>query len=359
MTEFTPLSRDQLDAASDALAISLGVPLRNPHPLASESTHTLADVVRTFGAHRRRPGQAAVADFARGLGSSDFAEWLRLPLAEAVKISFMAGASHRPALAPVQVKNFRPTAFMAFTGGLAPDHREQPDDAPPPPPLPVVGTHGEITTARLATGSGTVEAALATYGAQVTVSRALIRNDERGVIRHQIAPLGAQAAATEAHLLAAALAANPTLADSEPAFGPTNIVPCPLDRDGALDEVCRLLRIQRRPDGAYLNAALRFVLVAADQEVDARRILRAAGMADTVSVIASPWIEVGYWYGLADPALAPCVVRLHLPGDPDNMARVEMLSTPFESDDAFAVRVVADLGIAVVSRLGLIRGEPV
>jgi hypothetical protein len=70
-----------------------------------------------------------------------------------------------------------------------------------------------------------------------------------------------------------------------------------------------------------------------------------------------PWLASGRWYALADPRLAPVVAFLHLRGSaPDAPpVRVEPAKTAINVDGV-AIRASADLGVAIVGRVGAVRG---
>ena len=94
-------------------------------------------------------------------------------------------------------------------------------------------------------------------------------------------------------------------------------------------------------------------MVEPDLEMTARELVRTAGLAIEVAVLAH--LPAGRWYLLASPDTHPVVGVLRLL-DAKWPVRVEPNRRPKDFDGA-VVGTVADLGACLLRRTGIVRGE--
>lgn len=176
---------------------------------------------------------------------------------------------------------------------------------------------GEFTATSRAENGETMH--LKTYGRTLTASRALMINDDLGMLGDMTAAFGEAAAQTEADILVNLITSNPNLSDGTPVFdasrGNIGADGVALGEPGIqdwLDAARKAMRTTKGLDGKTLiNVTPKYLLVGPDSEADAERLLSSIYPAttDAVNVYASkltllvePRLEGPAWYIFADPA---------------------------------------------------------
>lgn len=331
--------KDILAAAPDAIAAAFGVPSNAPHPLLIElATAPLSRVAYVAGI-AIRPQQPHENDrqvMARGMQSSDFSAILAEAGAVLANRRFSATAEHRGFCAEIECRDFRPVTVYA-TGT---------DEE-----LPEVNEFAEVTQGGVVVGNGTT-ASLRTYTRTLRVTRQLIINDEAHIISDAVAQLGTAGARTEAREVYAALQSNPTLDDGGPVFHADygNVIASALDAT-SLGQGMAALRSMVVIGGNQADLAAAHLVVAADLELAARKLVHESGLSLTVT--ASARLATGRWYLLPNAGAAPTIAVLKLRGSKQPIL-VEGWQEEFAYDGA-AMRARCDTGAALVSRT-LIRG---
>ncbi|WP_198586153.1 prohead protease/major capsid protein fusion protein [Roseovarius salinarum] len=186
---------------------------------------------------------------------------------------------------------------------------------------------GEITHTSRAEAAEAMS--LRTYARQITVSRALMVNDDLGLMGDMTAEFGRAAAQTEAALLAAQITDNLNMADGTPVFdsGRGNVEGSNTALEVAgLTTARQAMRGRTALDGATPIAAVpRYVLVAPDLETQAEQVLAQIQptTADDVNpfggrleLLVEPRLPSGAWYVFADPARLPSLQYAYLASAP-------------------------------------------
>jgi len=331
--------RDILAAAPDAIAAAFGVPNSTPHPLADElNTAPLSRMAYAAGLAIRpqQPHENDRTVMARGMQSSDFAAMLAAAGTTLANRRFSAVAEHRAFCAEIECRDFKPTAIC--TTDIDSEMAE-------------VGEQGEITQGRVIVGNGT-EAQLRTFARYLRASRALIVNDDAGMLADAAAQLGTAGARTEAREVYAVLEANPTLDDGELVFHADhgNIVASAFDAT-SLGAAMAALRTMTLMGGNQADLPAAHLVVAADLELAARKLIHESGL--QITVTATGRLTTGRWYLLPAPEVAPTVGVLKLRGA-SNPILVEPWQDEFAYDGA-VMRARCDTGAVLVART-LIRG---
>lgn len=122
--------------------------------------------------------------------------------------------------------------------------------------------------------------------------------------------------------------------------------------DASLAVGMSYLRMQLTPSGHPAGLRAEHLIVAADLEFQALRLVQDTGINIRVTVLTG--LPDGRWYLTSNPEAHPTIVTTRLQGT-NSAVRVEGAKRPFGFDGT-AVRVIADLGAAVVRRDGIIRG---
>lgn len=171
---------------------------------------------------------------------------------------------------------------------------------------------GEITHTSRAENGETMR--LKTFARGVTVSRKLMIDDDLGLLGDMTAALGEAAAQTEADILVDLLTGNPNLSDGNPVFDASrdNIGTASDPDVDALTEARQAMRTRKGLDGkTIIAAAPRFLLVGADLETEAERVLASIQPSTTgdvnpfggkLTLLVEPRLPAGTWYVFADPA---------------------------------------------------------
>lgn len=339
---FNPL--EVMGAATDSLAMRLGVKVSNPHPIADALT--LQDIAYAAGAtsknNMRAAGASDVQVMALGLATGDFSRPLAEAAAQLIVRTYQNQLQHGSFCSEVLIRNFQPATVPAIDADVA---------------LEPLADGAEISHSAAVVAAGSSSARLTTFAKIIGISRqALVNDDLEGFARLAV-DLGASGARLEARLVAEALESNLLLDDGLTAFdlvgdAHNNVVALTLS--GAnLGIAMGKLRTQLSASGMRLDLAAKHLVVSAEQEFLARSILADFGLDISVHVLS--YLPVGRWFVLADKTIHPTIGTLRLNKDPSPFRAVVQNRRPDKYDGA-AVRVIADLGAVLVSRTGIVRG---
>lgn len=329
-----------LAAAPDAIQLAAGIDVKHPHPLADGIT--LLQIAYAAGARIRepRPGEADMQVSARGMSSLEFGGVLTSAFkAHTIAAYDAQAADHLQFGNIIEVPNFRKAEVGSHDADI---DLEQVDE------LAEIKSGGFAT---LTAGASPVK--LTQYARRLLVSREAIINDQSRVLAQIVAGAGASAGRLESRLVARALETQPTLDDGLPVFGADhgNVVEQALSAE-ALGAAMAALRTQPTSNGQRANLRARHIITAPEMEFLARKLARDAGLDVSVSVLAD--LPAQRWYVLADKVAAPVVGLLRLAGA-KNPVRVEARKTPFEMDGNL-IQVAAEFGVALLRRVGIVRG---
>lgn len=332
--QFNP--KEVLAAASDAIALRVGATLKQPHPLASHLT--LGQIAYAAGVQARQPqaGERDLAVMGRGMGAADFSRALADGVAQVTIKTYSSQAEHLRFCAVQSVQDFQPAELPALDTDIS---------------LEPLGENAEITQGYAFLTAGAMQVRLNTFGRAVVISRQAIINDQTDAIGKIFASLGLSAARLEARLVAAALESNPILDDGAVTFHDDykNVI---ADNTLNIGLAMALLRTQTTASGARADLAAKNLIVSPGLEFTACKLIQNTGLDIQVSTLA--YLPVGRWYLTADPAISPTIGVLRLFGA-KTPVRVEQKRHMVEVDGA-SVKVVADLGACLLSRVGIVRG---
>ena len=336
-------------AVPDALMMKSGLIVHNAHPLAEKvSNMPLQEIATAFGLLeiQRKPSRNPASPhgvFAIGLQSPDLASSLGSGLLDLMLQKYNALAEHRAICMPIEVNDFRPVelSFLDISEDLAP-----------------IGENAEIPQLYQGAvfGAGAVSQ-LSSFGRVLHVSREVIVNDQWGIVAKAFSALGAGSSRLENKLVFSALEANPTLPDGESMFHDAhqNVVAGTLDGSG-LAAAMALLRNQPTLTGTPAGHKGRYLVASPALEYAAIKLVHEAGL--DLRVVASPNILAARWYLMADPVIAPVVGRLHLKGAAATPFTVGMGKRDIASDGV-AMKLIADHGVSILGRVGIVRGGTV
>lgn len=193
--------------------------------------------------------------------------------------------------------------------------------------LQEISESGEIT--HVARAEAAEAMSLRTFARQITVSRALLINDDLGMMGDTTAEFGRAAAQTEAALMVAQIVGNPALADGTPVFdasrGNLAGTMISLDIDG-MKTARQAMRGRTALDGTTpIDAAPRFLLVSPALEFAAEQLLATIQPATSATVnpfsgkielLVDPRLPDDHWYLFADPARLPSLQYGYLASAP-------------------------------------------
>jgi hypothetical protein len=222
--------------------------------------------------------------------------------------------------------------------------------------LPPVGEHGELTQ-RYVKAVGGLSARLVSYASNYWFSRNDLVNDDIFLFDSVARQSGGAVGSLHGTLLTSLLESNSELGDGELMFHTDhgNIEATALSAE-SFGSATGKLRVQPTPAGNIANLKVRFLVVAADLEVAAWKILTDAGLLHQVEVVVLPWAAAGRWYVLADPMVAPVVGRLFLEGAEKKRPLFVGLSKANTRTDSLPMTVTADLAFVPLGRIGIIQG---
>lgn len=338
------LSSGLREAASDALLASWGAAPRNPHPqvvdFGDKPLSTLAGICGNALRHPSDRGADGRASVALGMSSADFSATVAGAAQAFARNRFAVTAAHRAFCVRREVIDFKPIEITDLSISTE---------------LAQVGQNGELTAGRVLMTDGHTDARLISYGNTLLYSREVVVNERSELIATTLAAFGSSAARTEAKQIYTLLESNPAMADGGNAFDAAygNVVAESLTA-ASLGTAAAALRTgmgQLRAAGDYADLGIAHLVVAAGLEMTAYTLLNAAGLLDRIAVTATAHLPAGRWYVLPDPEVQPVVAYLALKGSSDAL-RLEQGKAP-SNYDGFAVRAIADLGAAMVSRFAV------
>lgn len=331
-------SKEVLAAASDAIALRVGATLKQPHPLASHLT--LSQIAFAAGAQARQPqaGEPDRAIMGRGMSTADFSRVLADGVGQVTIKTYSSQAEHLRFCAVQSVQDFQPAELPALDTDIG---------------LEALGENAEITQGYAFLTAGATQVRLNTFGRAVVISRQTIINDQTDAIGKIFASLGLSAARLEARLVAAALESNQVLDDGAVTFHADykNVIADNLTGPN-LGLAMERLRTQITTAGNRAALAAKHLIVSPENEFMARQLILESGLDVQTGVLAH--LPVGRWYLAADPAISPTIGVLRLLGA-KTPVRVEQKRRMVEIDGT-SVKVVADLGACLLSRIGIVRG---
>lgn len=335
-----PAHADVLHACADALAIRAGLTVRNPHPLAGDFLDrplTAAAVAIATKNGTRTQSDHPAARAVAGFCSDDFQALLVKAYAPVLATRFAAAAQHRAFAARMEVRDFRPAQLP---GQIDMGAR-----------LPETGEFVELPPFSVSTKDGGF-ATIRDHAAQLIVSREMIINDQAELVAAMVESAASTAARTEAALVYSALENTETLNDGELVFHADhgNVVAEALSA-GSLGKGFAALREQHTVGGAPADLPAAHLVVAADLEFAARKLIHESGI--DLTVTGTAYLPTGRWYLLAHAELQPTICYLALRNSEG--AVLEQPGTPFKFDGS-AMRCRITTGAALVSRIGIVRG---
>ncbi|MBX9959653.1 MAG: hypothetical protein K2Y15_05900 [Burkholderiaceae bacterium] len=112
------------------------------------------------------------------------------------------------------------------------------------------------------------------------------------------------------------------------------------------------LRTQVNSFGDRVDLRAKFLVVAPDLEFKALKEVHESGLQLTVVVLAN--LTAGRWFVLADEIIQPVVSILRL-RDNESPLMFEAKKRVLEFD-GIGIKVTADIGGAIISRIGIVRG---
>jgi len=331
-----------INAGADGIAYACGVRSTNQHPFAEELARSpLSKLAHACGLRKRPDLQDKPMShlIALGMGTSDFSKALADGTKQLAFRRFDTQAQHRTFCSEIELTDFRPVESVDIDTSL--------DLGKPLSDL------GEFTFGTANDYHGN-NIALRTYGKILPFSRQMVVNDNIGAIKSIVANGGAAAARTEARLVAEALESNNPMADGGLPFHATyvNIQAAPLDHS-TLGQAVAKLRLQATPEGNRADFSAAHLVVAADIEYAARKLVHESGASIAVSSLAN--LPDGRWYLLASPEVAQTITVGTLKGSARPITVEQRAVSAFENDST-AIRIRADLAAALQSRVGIIRG---
>lgn len=332
-------------AAVDAIAMGMGMDVERAHPLARVICEDGALPTIAFAAGLRNGrgldsgGRTGV--MSSGIWTGDFRDALGQAGLQVTLATYGKQAQHLAFCGVVEAKNYLPFDVPGLGLEVSPQ---------------LLGPNAQITWGTVESVGGAQGIRLGRYGRLFGVTRTAVVNNEVLEIGRMFAAYGAATSRLEARLVAATLEAPANMDDGQPVFHADHgnlATPGAFDED-ALNEAIRLLRRQRAPGGEYADLELRHLVVEPELEATARRVIREAAM--DVQVAAMADLPAGRWYALADQKLAPTIAVVRLLGAQKPL-RVESRPKDAIHIDGVAVKGVADLGAAMLGRVGIVRGS--
>lgn len=334
-----------LEAAPDALALAMGASPRNPHPqaglLAREGAMSnLSYVLGTRHPRARADDRPDVVQ-AYGMRSAEFGNLLAEAAANVAARRFADLAAHRSFSTLLAVPNYLP--------------QQLPGTADVDIDLPLTGEVREIKQFTVkTTEAGTAQ--VRRYMAMLGITAEVIRDDAAGAVAAAVGSAASAIARIEGKLVYGALEANPTLQDGAPTFHTDlgNVIEAALDAS-TLAQAVAALRNQRTPGGQAADLPAAHLVVSPGLEFAAGKLVHEAGA--SIGVIATTHLPEGRWYVFAAPSVSPTVAVLTL----DRTAPTVRIDATRENlrFDGATLTARANLGAAILGRIGVIRGGDV
>jgi len=332
--------REILAAGRDVVAIGVGAAPTHPHPLSDNLT--LRDLAFAAGSMLRKQSQSEPdqAVIARGLTTSDFSKTLADGVGGLVQRIYSAQAEHLRFCSMVPTKYLgTPTQLPGIDADLE---------------LEPLVQGAEVRHGAAFTTAGASNAILKSFAKTVFVSRELVVNDDLGALGRIFGALGSSAGRVESRIVAKTLE-TPNDLDDGAAFFSLNAGNLVADSGltaTTLSAAMSFLRNQMTASGNRADLALKHLVVSSELELTARLLVFSSGLPNVeITVLAT--LPSARWYALADPLIAPVVGLLRLAGSKSPVL-VEQSKKRFSVDGA-PVGVVADLGCALLGRVGIVR----
>lgn len=348
-TDLNFTASDVRNAGADYIGRRLGIPASGrDHPSADD----LADARVTLGemasmtAHRsptanKRTLTSNSQRVVAGMSSDDFAEALGEGMRRVAFRSYDEESDHRRLSRRVEVPNFHPAD------------------------LPVLDINTDLARIRegaefrhqVHVNTSNETATLQSYGAIIGISRQTILRDDVGIITEVIGSMGAAASRLEAVKTYTIFNTNPNLNDGSALFGAGNsISTAPLSK-AKLGEAVGKLRNQTGPSGNIANIQPRYLVVESELEIEARSIIAEVfGTSNrSIEVVPAPWLDSGYWFVMGDPDRWPVLTRAVLQGSSRSLSVMRARQNII--NDATRFKVVADLDVKAVGRVGIVRAS--
>ncbi|WP_406735965.1 Mu-like prophage major head subunit gpT family protein [Thioclava sp. GXIMD4215] len=286
--------------AADALAFRMAggdLPEASREFVNMSMRDLAADALTRSGVSVR--GMSADDIFTRAHGTSDFPLLVSNAMGKVAAQAYQAAESPLKALARQRtLPNFKESTSIRL-GEMG--------------RLEEMTEHGEFKhTSRAESGESM---SLKTFGGTLTAARALLINDDLGLLGDMTAAMGAAAAQTEAEELLALLTANPTLSDGTKVFaaGRGNYATTGSAlSEQALSNARKAMRTVKGLDGkTIIDAKPKYLVVGPELETAAEKLLASiyattsedvAAFAGKLSLVVEPRLTGAGWYLLADPA---------------------------------------------------------
>lgn len=361
---------DFVDAATDALCIRAGIPLKNVHPAARDlSQMSMRDMLNTISSRQDKRGFFSSLRSRSGHTTSDFTNLLA-NISNKALMHLMSETQHpwKSWTRQIQVPDFKPQSLIGV--GAFSDLEQIPES-------------GEYSQGTVLDWSESVS--VLTYGKNFGLTRQALINDDLG----QFATLSRQFAASAnrkiAQLAFEQLTANKKLAFDNTALFATahanNAGTAATPSVATLDAATTAMRMQtshvRKGDKSapiYLNIQPKFLLVPVGLEMATRTILRSAWYPTDAGDVANPFYSVGAnqieliadplldansatgWYLVADPAQFDCVVVASLSTTGNLFGLTVEEFQPDHRSDTFWQKIRIDCGAAAVDYRTCYRG---
>ena len=329
-------------AHRDMVAFAFGASLQRG--AASGARQEFKEIAEHYGGATGGGGRSGAA--AKAMGSEEFRQLIAESAELAANERFVERALHRQFSRVIEVSGFDtdqiPSLGEEFDGTI----------------FPAISEGGEIKQSMVSFVGGTRTARMASYGKIVGIRRSEIVSSVVEPFSMRVASLASSAARTEAKLVVAALEENGSLDDGALVFHEQfgNMISEPATAFAAetFDAGIRAMR-NHKPDGKDAADLLpRWILVPPDGEAAAHHFVQQYGFAGKIDVLGMADLPARRWYLLADPDVAPVVGVLKL-RDIANAVQVRVRRN-VSTFDGIAVRVLANLGAAILGRAGVVRG---
>lgn len=333
-------ARDFLAAMPDGIALAIGQEVGRKHFLADQ----MESAPLRMGAYAagllvgsRLSGENQTTVISRGLRSQEFASSLAASLQDVVRRRFDFQAQHRAFVSEIEVSRLgepEPMGDIKFASVLAD-----------------VTTGGEYHVGRAQLSDGET-LTLLSFGRIVDIYRESILNDDKELISAAIGEVGVTAARHEARLVAAALEENGNLSDGASVFHTNhgNVVTTAFAE--GFGSALTVLRNQTGTDGMKLDCSAAYLVVAADLEYTATKLVHESGLLIRVMVMTA--LPDGRYFLVASQDVARTIAVARLAGA-THPVTVEAIKGAANLD-GLSLKVRLDVGADMIGRKGIIRG---
>ena len=341
---------DRRDVILNAISIRAGLtnlnsPVTHPHArqsiLAGEPQ--LSRLVELCGEKFNAETGRSNPPHAAGFGTSDFKNALADLIRDVIVRRFTSLGAHRRFCKQTFLPNFMPSKFGTIDLDVQLEER---------PEL------GEFRSLLLIADTDGLNANVKTYGTNINVSRAVVLADDIELLAGVSANVGSAASRLESSAVYGLIESNPTLGDGQPMFHNSfsNIEAFALDATHLGSAIGRL-RTNPTPTGLAAELDAAFLIVSAEQELAAAKLVHEAGMDNKIAVIASASLPAGRWYVMAAPEQSPVIRLLQLAGSRSGFA----IGPAGSKDKAFVtdgtpIGIRFDFGAVPVGRVGIVKG---